>query len=79
MRLIFSKGQWIQVLLPKGHDPCWSNGDTYYYARMWATSVEKGFSSERAQVIAEAAVAKSMYPEIVYNKSLESDIQSLFD
>jgi hypothetical protein len=79
MRLIFSKGQWIQVLLPIGHDPCWSKGDTYYYARMWATSVEKGFSTKRAEVIAEAAVAKRMYPEIIYDRSLESDIQSLFD
>jgi len=79
MRLVFSKGEWIEVLLPKGHDPCWMPADTYYYATMWAAAIDIGLSPKRAEVVAEAATTKHLYPDVSYDKTLEADIKRLFD
>lgn len=79
MRYIFSKGEWICVNLPKGHDPCWSISDTWYYATIWAAFVRKGHDSQRATILAEAAVTKRMYPDTQYDSILEKDLLSVFD
>lgn len=79
MRLIFSKGEWITVHLPKGYDPCWSPSDTWFYAAMWASSIRKGHDEKKATVLAEAAVTKRMYPETLYDPVLEKSIIELFD
>ena len=76
--MVFTKGQWIQVLLPKGHDPCWMPANKQFYATMWAAAIEK-LPPKRAEVVAEAATTKHLYPDISYDKTLEADIKSLFD
>ena len=76
--MVFSKGEWIKVLLPKGHDPCWMPANKQFYATMWAAAIDK-FSPKRAEVVAEAATTKHLYPDISYDKTLEADIKSLFD
>ena len=76
--MVFSKGEWIKVLLPKGHDPCWMPANKQFYATMWAAAIEK-LPPKRAEVVAEAATTKHLYPDISYDKTLEADIKSLFD
>jgi len=77
--MVFSKGQWVQVLLPKGHDPCWMPANKQFYATMWAAAIDRGLSPKRAEVVAEAATTKHLYPDISYDTTLEADIKSLFD
>jgi len=76
--IVFSNNQWIEVFLPIGHDPCWMPADKNYYATIWAAAINI-FDSKRAEVVAEAATAKRMYPELVYDSSLEADIKKVFD
>ena len=45
---------------------------------MWAAAIEK-LPPKRAEVVAEAATTKHLYPDISYDKTLEADIKSLFD
>lgn len=49
-----------------------------YYATMWAAAIQK-YEAKRAEIVAEAATMKQLYPELSYDKGLESDIKSLFD
>lgn len=79
MRIVFSAGKWLTVNLPKGHDPCWSPSDTWYYATTWAACLRKGLDEKKATVLAEAATAKRMYPEIMYDSVLEKDLEELFE
>jgi hypothetical protein len=76
--IVFSKGEWIDVLLPKGYDPCWSKADTFAYATLWVACIERGFDEKKASQVAEAAVIKRMYPELLYSRELEDDIKSLY-
>ena len=79
MRIVFSNGKWLTVHLPKGHDPCWSPSDTWYYATMWAAGVRKGLDEKKATVVAEAATTKRIYPEIVFDSTLEKGISDLVE
>lgn len=78
-RLVFSKGEWIDVELPKGYDPNWTTQDTYYYATIWALASSKGFSRQKASQLGEAAVSKRMYPGILFYSQIEKDLLSLED
>jgi len=73
MRLVYSNGKWVSVDLPN-LDPCWLVSDTWYYATIYAAAVNSGFLEKRARIIAEAAVNKRIYPEISYDKGIESDL-----
>ena len=76
-RLIFSQNSWKEIQMPKGYDPSWNSADKWYYATMLAAAFEKGFSHTRAEILAEAAVNKRLYPGLVYDKLLEQDIVSI--
>ena len=76
--MVFTKGEWIEVLLPKGYDPCWMPANKQFYATMWAAAIQK-YEPKRAEIIAEAATTKQLYPDISYDTALEADIKSLFD
>ena len=76
--MVFSNGEWVEVFLPKGYDPCWMPANKQFYATMWAAAIQK-HNAKRAEVVAEAATTKQLYPDISYDKSLESDIKSLFE
>lgn len=78
-RLIFSQNEWLEVHLPKGYDPNWSEEDTYYYALIWSLAFRKGFSEKRSRELAEAAVSKRVYPGIVFISQTEKDLHSLED
>ena len=73
-RLIFSQNIWKQINIPKGHDPSWNSADMWYYATLREAAEAKGFHAKRAEIIAEAAVFKRMYPGLMYDKTLEEDI-----
>ena len=75
---LFSGGEWITVELPQ-LDPCWLTSDTWYYSTMYAASLKKGFEPARAGVLAEVAVNKRIYPELVYSSAIERDLASIFD
>jgi len=75
MRLILSNKGWINVKLPVGANPFWSSSDFWYYGTVWVASIEKGFSENRSDQIAEALVNRRMYEHLVYEKSLEDDIK----
>ena len=50
-----------------------------FYATMWAAAIDRGLPPKRAEVVAEAATTKHLYPDISYDTSLEADIKSLFE
>lgn len=75
-RLLLSRTeQWISVALPAGHDPKWSSADTWIFANKWLAARESGFSEVRATQIAEAFVARYLYPGLSFDTVLEKDIQ----
>jgi len=46
---------------------------------MWAACLRKGLDEKKATVLAEAATAKRMYPEIMYDSVLEKELEQLFE
>ena len=76
-RLVISQNTWKQIDLPKGYDPCWNSADMWYYATIYAAAEAKGFSSQKATILAEAAVSKRLYPGLQYDKLLEEEITSI--
>jgi hypothetical protein len=76
-RLVFSGNEWIEVSLPAGYDPNWTEQDTYFYAVVWGLAFRKGFSQQKTSQLAEAAVFKRVYPGIQFFDSLEKDLESL--
>ena len=75
--LIFSKGEWKQVNIPKGYDPSWNSADLWYYGTMYAAAEAKGYSRTEAESIAEAAVSKRLYPGVMYYAKLEEQLASI--
>jgi hypothetical protein len=73
-RLVFSAGRWLQVKLPVGHDPAWTQADTWTYAVAFASGMQKGLTEKRAEQVAEAVVSKRLYPGLQYSRELEEDI-----
>ena len=76
-RLVFSQNMWKNIIIPKGCDPSWNSADLWYYATMLAAAEAKGFTPQRASVVAEAAVHKRLYPGLMYDKTLEEEIASI--
>lgn len=78
MSIILSNtGEWVTILSPKGHDPSWQMSDHMRYAVLFQKAVDKGFSSIKAEQIAEAIVNRALYPGVVYSELLEEDIYTL--
>jgi hypothetical protein len=78
-QILSNTNTWITVTPPKGHDPCWIAADFWKYSTFWVAAKERGFSAQRAEQIAEAIVNRGIYPGLLYEKGLESDILSLMD
>jgi hypothetical protein len=76
-KLVFSQNLWKEVPMPKGHDPSWISADFWYYASLYAAAEAKGFTAQRASIVAEAAVSKRLYPGLMYDKTLEEEIASI--
>jgi hypothetical protein len=72
--ILSNTNTWIPVTAPKGHDPSWNAADIWKYSTFWVAAKERGFSAQRAEQIAEAIVNRRIYPGLLYEKSLESDI-----
>jgi len=78
-KIVFSNGEWVYVNIPANVDPCWMTEDIWYYATVCAAALDKLKCDEkRAAVIAEAAVYKRIYKDMVYDAKLEEDISSVF-
>jgi hypothetical protein len=77
MQLVFSENEWLEVKVPAGYDPNWTQQDQYFYAVIWALAFRKGFSEQKASQVAEAAVFKKIYPGIQFFDSLEKDLRFL--
>ena len=78
-KLVFSNGEWTHVRIPSNTDPCWLSGDIWYYATIYAAAVRVlGADEKRAGIIAEAAVNKRIYKDLVYDFGLEADIAKVF-
>jgi len=75
-RLVFSKGQWVSVALPMGHDPAWTQADCWTFATAFVAA-KRVFSEKRAEQVAEAVVSKRLYPGLHYPRELEEDIAKL--
>ena len=76
-RLVFSQSVWKEVPMPKGYDPSWNSADMWYYATIYAAAEAKGMDAKKAEIVAEAAVSKRLYPGLMYEKALEEDILSV--
>ena len=63
MSLVFRKGKWIEVALPKPVDPLWSLQDQKMYASL---AISLG------ETHAEAFVHKKLHPGLVYSKEMEA-------
>jgi hypothetical protein len=78
IRLILSNtNSWVSVPIPNGLDPLWSESDILHYAAMFVGAQERGFSDARSEQLAEALVNRRLYPGIVYEKTLQSDLEFL--
>jgi hypothetical protein len=78
-KLVFSNGEWVHVKIPSNVDPCWMTEDIWYYASVCAAALRiLGCDEKRAAVIAEAAVYKRIYKDMVYDAKLEEDISAVF-
>jgi|MesohylFT_1024984.scaffolds.fasta_scaffold138022_2 hypothetical protein len=78
-KIVFSNGEWVYVNIPANVDPCWMTEDIWYYATVCAAALRTlGCDEKRAAVIAEAAVYKRIYKDMVYDAKLEEDISSVF-
>ena len=79
IRLVLSNtNTWIPVKLPTGMDPLWFDSDYWYYATVWLSAVERGFTEKRAAQIAEAMTNRRLY-EVTYEDTLEKDISKILD
>lgn len=77
-KLVFSNGKWTHVRIPFNTDPCWLSSDILYYATIYAAASQSGATEKRAVIIAEAAVNKRIYKDLVYDSGLEADIAKVF-
>jgi hypothetical protein len=68
---------WAYVPLPKGCDPTWSEADRLFYGSKWIAARDLGFSEQRAQQLAEAAVSKRLYPGLEFDRGLERDLEKI--
>jgi len=75
--VVFTNDAWVSVTIPKGHDPCWTTSDTYYYASSYIAAKTAGFPEKRSEILAEAFVSKRIYPGLVFDQLLENDLQNL--
>lgn len=75
--IVFSKGTWVSVAIPKYTDPCWSKKDLQFYATIYAAALENN-SHNNACILAEIAVNKRLYPELKYEPALEKKLLSLY-
>ena len=79
MTLVFSKGEWVDVIIPAGQEHVWSDSDKFHYAMVYCfVKNEKGLSEEKAIQLAEGAVMKRLYPGIVYPNSFEKELNILY-
>jgi hypothetical protein len=78
VRLVRCGETWLEVSLPVGLDPLWSDADRWVYAAAYAAGLARGFVEARAVVIAEAIVFKKLYEGMKYDVSLERDISRIY-
>ena len=78
VRLVRSGETWLEVTLPAGLDPLWSDADRWVYAAAYAAALARGFIEARAVIIAEAIVCKHLYEGTVYDKTLEEEIKRVY-
>jgi len=77
-RVIVSDGKVWTVVLPKNHDPSWTSADSWTYAAAYIASLRQGFTTERAEQVAEAIVHTRLYPGIRIMNDLESDCKKVY-
>ena len=71
MALVFSKGEWITVMLPPDHES-WSFSDQLLYSTTWAYATrEKQLHPQQASTLAEAVVFKRLYPGMMMKPEIE--------
>lgn len=81
MLAVFRKGKWIEYS-PRcvvTADPRISESLQQLAASAYVTALQKGFQEEKAHVLAEATVFKSLYSELMYDHALESELKKLTD
>lgn len=78
VRLVRSGDGWLEVTLPAGLDPLWSDADRWIYAAAYGAAVAHGFPDARAVIIAEAIVCKRLYENLMYDTRLERDISRVY-
>lgn len=78
VRIVRSGETWLEVTLPAGLDPLWSTADCWVYAAAYAAALHRGFTTDRATVIAEAIVCKRLYEGTLYDVKLERDISRVY-
>jgi hypothetical protein len=66
------KSEWVSVNIPFTQN--WSKSDTFYYARVYLTCVQKGIDEKQAHILAEAAVFKRLFPGVLYSKQIEEQL-----
>ena len=76
---VFRGGKWIRYVprVTITTDPRITGPLKQKAAAAYVSALQKGFHEEQAHVLAEAIVFKTIYEELMYDKSLESDLQKL--
>jgi hypothetical protein len=74
--LVFQRGLWKQVPLPRPLDPTWTIDYQNIYALVFTRLMEKGYG-DRSQSIAEAFIYKKIHHGLKYSKDVESIMRDL--
>lgn len=77
MVLVFSRGKWVNIPLPHIVDRMWSPQHNFIYATVAQQFLLKGITEARAAQLAEAYVYKELCPGLMYDRTLEKELQEL--
>lgn len=77
MALVFSNNSWILVNPPRSPDPSWMKKDILFYSTVFAAA-NTLFDTKKAAILAEIAVNKRLYTELIYDSKLEEELQRCY-
>ncbi len=74
---VFRNGKWIIYTVPLSCN--WTTGQKFRAASAYATALQKGYSEQESQNLAEIHILQEVFPDIHYSECLEKKVQKLMD
>ena len=76
--IVFRNGKWIQLESAIEDNLEVTEKMKWEYANAYGTAKAKGFSEEKAKILAEMYVFKKKFSDLEYSSELESEYKKLF-